>query len=58
MNPAIEYEAYVEDESADIIKDESIDPKKISPVIIIDDKFNDPETHRVVLYNSKPVISI
>ena len=35
---AIKYEAYIEDEFADIIEDESIDPKKINPVIIIDDK--------------------
>ena len=47
---AIKYEAYIEDESADIIEDESIDPKKINPVIIIDDKSTDPEMRRVVLY--------
>jgi hypothetical protein len=47
---AIKYEAYVEDESTDIIEDESIDPKKINPVIIIDDKSIDPKMHRVVLY--------
>jgi hypothetical protein len=47
---ASKYEAYIEDESADIIEDESIDPKKINPVIIIDDKSTDPEMRRVVLY--------
>ena len=47
---AIKYEAYIEDESADIIEDESIDPKKINLVIIIDDKSTNPEMRRVVLY--------
>ena len=55
---AIKYEAYIEDESANIIEDESIDPKKINPVITIEDESIDPETHRVVLYKSKPVIFI
>ena len=40
---AIKYEACIEDESADT-------PKKINPVIILDDKSTDPEMHRVVLY--------
>jgi hypothetical protein len=35
---AINHEAYIEDESADIIKDESIDPKKVNPVITIEDE--------------------
>ena len=47
---AIKYEAYIKDKSADIIEDESFDPKKINPVIIIDDKSTDPKKHRVVLY--------
>ena len=58
------YESYIEDESADIIEDESIDPKKIVPVITIEDESIDPEAHRVVLYKwtnnnpkkTKPVI--
>jgi hypothetical protein len=33
MNPVIT----IEDESSDIIEDDSIDPKKIVPVIIIED---------------------
>ena len=41
---------HIEDESVDIIEDESIDPKKINPVIIIDDKSTNPEMRRVVLY--------
>jgi hypothetical protein len=40
------------------LKDESVDPKKINPVITLEDESIDPETHRVVLYKSKPVISI
>ncbi len=32
---AIKYEAYIEDETADIIEDESIDSKKINLVITI-----------------------
>jgi hypothetical protein len=55
---AIKHEAYIEDESVDIIEDESIDPKKINPMITIEDESIDPETPRVVLYKSKPVISI
>ncbi len=47
---AIKYETYIEDESADIIEDKSIDPKIINPIIIIDDKSTDPEMRRVVLY--------
>ena len=35
----IKYESYIEDESADIIEDESIDPK--NPVITIEDEFAD-----------------
>ncbi len=54
---AIKYEAYIEDESADIIEDESIDPKKINPIITIDDKSTDPEMRRVVLYYRKPMIT-
>jgi hypothetical protein len=49
MNPAIKYEAYIENESANIIEDESIKPK--NPVItiegesadIIEDEFIDPK---------------
>jgi hypothetical protein len=50
MNPAIKYEANIEDESADITEDESIDPEKINPVITIDDESTDPKMRRVVLY--------
>jgi hypothetical protein len=57
MNPAIKYEARIEDESANIIEDESIESKKINPVITIGDEFIDPKTHRVV-YKSKPCIHI
>ena len=48
----------IEDESADVIEDESIVPKKINPVIAVENKSIDSETHRVVLYKSKPVITI
>jgi hypothetical protein len=41
---------HIEDESVDIIEDESIDSKRINPVIIIDDKSTNPEMRRVVLY--------
>ena len=44
----IKFEAYIENESADIIEDESIDPKKIDPVIITEDESTDPEKHRVI----------
>ena len=46
----IKYESYIEDESTDIIEDESIDPKKINAVIVVDDKSTDPEMRREVLY--------
>ena len=39
----------IEDESADVIEDESIDPKKINPLMAIEDESIDPETHRVIL---------
>jgi hypothetical protein len=52
-NPVI----IIEDESADIIEDESIDPKKIVLVITIEDESIVPETHRVILYKSEPIIT-
>jgi hypothetical protein len=35
---AIKYRVYIEDKSVDIIEDESIDPKKINPVITVEDE--------------------
>ena len=40
------------------IEDESIDLNRINPVITVEDESIDPETHWVVLYESKPVIPI
>jgi hypothetical protein len=45
---AIKYRAYIKDESADIIEDESIVSKKINPVTTIENESIVPETPRVI----------
>jgi hypothetical protein len=34
-----------------------IDPKKLVPLITIEDESIDPEPHQVILYKSEPIIT-